>query len=132
MSEEKWELVACAMCGSLVHEKVDEDGTPTYRPLVEKGAPYSPMIYPTEKFYHPVFSGKTQDNRKVTIYKHRDKEDEFHISLDDGDLQALSPDSEIFTRYELDTQQFIIQVNSPEWSGTAIGDRWDLLTVEAR
>lgn len=131
-NHEGWELVACATCGSLVQEKLDEDGTPTYRPLVEKGAPQPPMIYPTEKVYHPVFTGKSKNNRIVTIYKHRDKEDELHITVDDGELQALPPGSEVFTRFELETQLFIIQINSEVWSGTAIGDRWDLLTVEAR
>lgn len=35
MSDE-WELVSCCTCGSLVKEKVSENGTPTYDPLVRR------------------------------------------------------------------------------------------------
>lgn len=86
------------------------------------------------KLYRPVFSGFIVDNGEgpITVYKHVDREDELFLQLADGALHALPPDTEVYTRFELDTQKFHIQINSPIWSGRAVGDRWQLMEADSR
>lgn len=85
-----------------------------------------------EKPYRPVFAGFTPDGERIILYKHFQREAELHIQRPDGELWALSPGSEVHTRFEMDTQLFHIQIKSPEWSGTAAGSRWDLEEAERR
>lgn len=128
--QEEWTLVACTTCGSLVREKVNEDGTPTYKPLLERASETEPLRSAV-MYYRPVFSGKTNDDTKITLYKHAEREDELWISLDEGELLPLGA-AEVYTGFDLDTQLFHIQINSRVWSGMAKGNRWDLMKAQGR
>lgn len=97
-----------------------DDLTSSFRPI------------PPGKTYQPVFAGKTADEMKITVYKHRDSENELYISLDDGDLQALPPDSIVGMSFDLDTAIFHIRIESPVWTGTASGSKFDLIEADAR
>lgn len=90
---------------------------------------------PVPKLYQPVFSGTVDGSdrdQQITVYKHVDKEEELFLELGDGVLHALPPGTEVYTRFEMDTQRFHIQINSPVWSGQATGDRWHLMEADAR
>lgn len=82
--------------------------------------------------YVPVFAGKTPEDEYIVLYKNIDNESELSILRPDGELWALSPDSEVFTRFELDTQLMHLMVKSSEWTGTATGSKDDILHAEAR
>lgn len=85
-----------------------------------------------DKPYVPVFAGVTPDGERIILYKHFQRETELHIQKPDGELWALSPGSEVHTRFELDTQRFRIEIKSPEWTGVAEGSSWDLMEAERR
>lgn len=90
---------------------------------------------PEPKQYQPVFSGIVDGSdreQQITVYKHRDREEDLFIEFDDDVLHALPPGTEVYTRFDMDTQRFHIQINSPVWSGTAIGDKWQLMEADSR
>lgn len=84
----------------------------------------------SEKTYLPVFVGKTSEGEKISVYKHRILENHLHILLSDGKLYALGPDTEIITRFEIDTQLFHIYIKSAVWTGFAKGSHYDLVSAE--
>lgn len=125
--QEEWTLVACTTCGSLVREKVDEDGTPSYRPLLERGREVDQPGERIVKMFRPVFSGRDQNGIQITLYKHATREDEVWIDPGDGEVRALPRGVEVYAWHNTDTGMYQIQVNSTVWSGTAIGERWHLM-----
>lgn len=86
----------------------------------------------SEKTLFPVFAGKTEDGEGVIIYRRRGVIEELHILRPDGELWALSPNATIHTWVDPDTEVIHIRIESPEWSGKAIGSRRDLIEAEAR
>lgn len=78
--------------------------------------------------YRPVFVGYTETGDKVVIY--RDWHDNLHIKYEAGELQALGPELEYHTVYDLDTDAFRLFLSSPQWTGHAVGTRADLIQQE--
>lgn len=134
MREQEWSLVSCVTCGSLVFEKVSENGTPTYRPLVERGSEIDeekiaiPGVRPK---YKPVFSGHTPDGTLITVYTHVDRETEVYLDPGDGALVNLGG-AEVYTRFDPAIGKYHIQINSLVWSGEAVGTKWDMLEAQSR
>lgn len=85
-----------------------------------------------EKVYRPVFAGKTPEDEDIVVYVHIYREEELHILRPDGELWALSPGSEVEMTFSVLTGFLSIKIESPEWTGTAKGNRIDLLKAEFR
>jgi len=81
--------------------------------------------------YVPVFSGKTQDDEQIVLYKNAANESELHIKRPDGELLALSLGSEVEMGFDSTTGVLRISVRSPAWTGTAEGTKNDLLQERA-
>lgn len=83
------------------------------------------------KKYKPVFAGKTEEGEKIIVYKNVN-DATFHIQRPDGEFWALDPDSEVIETYDMGREIYRISIKSSVWTGTAKGDRVDLLEAEAR
>lgn len=81
--------------------------------------------------YIPVFSGKTEEDKKLVLYNRLGKDTEFYIKHADGELQALSPGSKVEMTFDPRNATHQLSVRSPEWTGTATGTRRDLIEEEA-
>lgn len=71
-----------------------------------------------------VFVGESTDEEKITLYQNESYPlDEFHIRVDDGEVQAVSPEAamRVVTELENGDRVTYIQLASPEWSGVAKG-----------
>jgi hypothetical protein len=86
----------------------------------------------TRKRYHPVFAGKTSDDEPIVIYREDEVEDRYHIQLPNGELWALSPGSEWVTWEDLEESLIHLTMESPQWSGRAVGSKKDLVEAERR
>lgn len=87
---------------------------------------------PLQQKYIPVFAGKTPEDKTIILYKHVDHEDDMHIQRPDGQLWALSPGAKMKMEFDIGSDKLRISIESPEWTGTAIGTRKDLLEAESR
>lgn len=81
--------------------------------------------------YIPVFSGKTEEDKKLVLYNRLGNETEFYIKHADGELQALSTGSKVEMDFDLNNAFLQLSVHSPEWTGKATGTRKDLIEEEA-
>jgi len=93
----------------------------TIRLYRNKGSKMTPIKYV------PVFSGKTQDDEQIVLYKNATNESELHIKRPDGELWALSHGSEVEMGFNPNKQLLQLSVRSPEWTGQAEGSGDDLL-----
>jgi hypothetical protein len=84
------------------------------------------------KDLRPVFTGKTEENEEITLYQHIDRPEEIHILRPDGELWAIEPGGEITTWMDPTKNEMRVDINSNVWRGQARGQRWDLLSVDAR
>lgn len=73
--------------------------------------------------YFPIFAGRADGDIKIVLYK--SVTGGFHIKVADGELQELSPESEL-TRWEDPVEQSTrIRLKSPQWSGEIVTNRRD-------
>jgi hypothetical protein len=80
----------------------------------------------------PVFVGKNLiTDEKIVIYREIDDTHTFHIRLPDGSIQQLSPGPYIKSWTDPLSGYYHVQIESPEWSGQAVGTRNDILAEEA-
>lgn len=96
--------------------------------------------------YIPVFAGKTPEGEEIVIYQGApdtrysrpdqislsDAFTQLYIKLSDGELWALSPNATVTLRRDDEDERIHVLVNSPEWSGTAVGTKKDLIEAEAQ
>jgi hypothetical protein len=83
---------------------------------------------PPETLYRPVFVGYTQAAEKIVVYM--DRNDQLHIRRPDGELWALSHGSQYTVFRDPTTDIFRLSIESPEWTGIAVGTKKDLIEEE--
>jgi hypothetical protein len=84
------------------------------------------------KAYRPVFSGRTEEDEKVVLYRRVGSMSDVYICVDDGELLAINPGGEVTWWSDSTTGKMHIQITSSVWTGTATGTRHDLIEEEAR
>lgn len=84
-----------------------------------------PFVKPIK--YMPVFSGTTEDDQKIVLYRSLINETELHIKVGDDVLRAISPGSEVEEWFAVDDATTHISIVSPEWTGKATGTRRALI-----
>lgn len=67
----------------------------------------------------PIFVGNTEDGERIVLYKQGEV---IHILRPDKELWALSPGSMVTSWDDPATMDVHVNVDSPEWSGTARGN----------
>lgn len=75
--------------------------------------------------YIPKFVGFTKDAEKIVLYK---LGDDFYLLRPDKTMVALSRRSEISTYFDEVVGTMHVGITSPEWTGTATGTRFDLIS----
>lgn len=81
----------------------------------------------------PIFTGRSiVDGEEITLYKHVDRPEEIHISLANDELVMLSYGAEISTWNDPYKNEMRIDIVSPEWTGMAIGSKWETLEALPR
>lgn len=86
---------------------------------------------PEEKKYRPVFAGKTKKGEKIILYDHADRRGEIYIQLPSGRARALSPGAKLTMMFTNGEDTLSLRVESPQWTGTAVGTRKDLIEADA-
>lgn len=84
------------------------------------------------KELRPIFTGVTKEGEEITLYQHVNRPEELHILLPNDELWALRPGSEVSTWLDPTRSEMRVDIVSPEWTGQAVGNRWDLLRVDDR
>lgn len=84
----------------------------------------------TVKFLRPIFTGKTVEDEEITLYQHVNKPGELHILLANGELWELSLGAEVSTWFDPTMEEMRVDIVSPEWTGTARGNKWELLRTD--
>lgn len=75
--------------------------------------------------YRAVFAGKTKDGARIVLY--RDAQQRFHIKVDAEPLLALSPNTAWETTVDRASETVRLRIKSPEWTGEAVCDRYDMI-----
>lgn len=75
----------------------------------------------------PIFAGYTPDadGELIVLYQCDAKATELYLQHSNGEIWALSPGAEVVYWYE-DSQFAHISIQSPEWSGSAIGSKVEI------
>lgn len=84
--------------------------------------------------YRPIFVGYTADEKKLVVYRKDGNTTDFFIQRPtDGQLWALSPGSSIdwFVDHRA-SGETMVAIQSPEWTGTVHGSRYDALKEPTR
>jgi len=84
------------------------------------------------KDLRPVFTGRTEEGEEITLYQHVDRPEEIHILLPNEELWVIGADGEINTWMDPVKNEMRVDINSKVWTGQARGQRWELLSVDAR
>lgn len=84
----------------------------------------------------PVFVGWTEDKEKIILYQHVNHPEEIYIQLPNNEVLPLSPSAKIQLKFtweiERVTDKTWVSIESPEWTGTAVGTRRDLIEADIR
>jgi hypothetical protein len=87
-------------------------------------------LTPEEKPYRPIFAGESPDGY-VVLYRYGNDEEDLYLLRPDGTFWALSPMSEVNMMFDVSDDLIYIAVKSPEWTGTAVGTKQDLVEASA-
>lgn len=87
---------------------------------------------PSVKDLRPIFTGETKEGEEITLYQHANRPEEIHILLPNDELWALGPGSEVSTLMDPVRNEMRVDIVSPQWTGQATGNRWDLLRADDR
>jgi|tagenome__1003787_1003787.scaffolds.fasta_scaffold20848317_4 hypothetical protein len=87
---------------------------------------------PSVKELRPIFTGKTKAGEEITLYQHANRPEEIHILLPNEELWALSPGAKVSTWMDPVRGEMRVDIVSTEWTGQAVGNRWDLLRTDDR
>jgi len=82
--------------------------------------------------YRPAFVGTSSQQEKIIIFQREGTVDEYYIQIDYGDMVILSPGTKMVTWVDEAKSLFHLVMRSPEWSGSAIGSRQELMEVNRR
>lgn len=73
-----------------------------------------------------IFAGRTRDTSKLFLYQNP-RNNEYYIRYDGSGLWALDPDANVEIWEETDNSRHL-RIRSRQWSGHAIGTRFDLVS----
>lgn len=80
--------------------------------------------------YYGVFSGRTKDGERIFLYRDNLGPDLYIKRGEDGPLQALSPNATITHYTDRVNESVHIEIISPEWTGKAVANHFDLVVEE--
>lgn len=81
--------------------------------------------------YMPVFVGTSDSGEKIVLYKNIiTNSSETFIKVNDGEIQALSPEADMLMEFDTLNAMFTLAIQSPEWSGNALGSKRELTEEE--
>lgn len=89
------------------------------------------QVMPEGKKYRPVFAGKTKKGEKIILYDHADRRGEIYIQLPSGRVRALSLRAKVTMVFTNGEDTLSVQIESPQWTGIAVGTRKDLIEADA-
>lgn len=88
-----------------------------------------PFVKPIK--YMPTFVGTGDGGEKIVLYKDIISDtEEIFIKINDGEVQKLSEGSDMLLEFDTTNAMFTLALQSPEWTGNALGSRKALLEEE--